>query len=316
MINQLNSNKIILISIFVVVVYGVIISLSDTKILFTKFSNANLDYLLIALGLFSLGYFIRSFRWIAMLRFMHIQIPILQNIIIYFTGYAFSLTPAKVGESIRSKYLKDDFKVPITQSLPTVLAERYYDVIGVLAIIFVTVGMTEARSFMVYVGIGLLIFFYFAVRKNVALRILSPLSRVKKLRAVQHMLMESIEVLETLLKPKIFFRCTFLTIVSWTVESIGACYVFKGFHLEFGFLKGAFDYVTTSLAGAATLLPGGVGGTEVSLIGLLLMQNHSYEEVLGPILMIRFFALWYVIIIGIVFTSIYKMNQRRTITNG
>lgn|GEM_PF-2688444 len=316
MINQLNSNKIILISIFVVVVYGVIISVSDTKILFTKFSNVNLEYLLIALGLFSLGYFVRSFRWIAMLRFMQIRIPILQNIVIYFTGYAFSLTPAKVGESIRSKYLKDDFKVPITQSLPTVLAERYYDVIGVLTIIFVTVGMTEARSFMVYVGIGLLVFFYFAVRRNIALRILSPLSRVKKLRAVQHMLMESIEVLETLLKPKIFFRCTFLTIVSWTVESIGACYVFKGFHLEFGFLKGAFDYVTTSLAGAATLLPGGVGGTEVSLIGLLLMQNHSYDEVLGPILMIRFFALWYVIIIGIVFTSIYKMNQRRTITNG
>jgi len=312
----LNSNKIILISIFVVVVYGVIISVSDTKILFTKFSNVNLEYLLIALGLFSLGYFVRSFRWIAMLRFMQIRIPILQNIVIYFTGYAFSLTPAKVGESIRSKYLKDDFKVPITQSLPTVLAERYYDVIGVLTIIFVTVGMTEARSFMVYVGIGLLVFFYFAVRRNIALRILSPLSRVKKLRAVQHMLMESIEVLETLLKPKIFFRCTFLTIVSWTVESIGACYVFKGFHLEFGFLKGAFDYVTTSLAGAATLLPGGVGGTEVSLIGLLLMQNHSYDEVLGPILMIRFFALWYVIIIGIVFTSIYKMNQRRTITNG
>lgn len=297
-------------------VYGVIISVSDTKILFTKFSNVNLEYLLIALGLFSLGYFVRSFRWIAMLRFMQIRIPILQNIVIYFTGYAFSLTPAKVGESIRSKYLKDDFKVPITQSLPTVLAERYYDVIGVLTIIFVTVGMTEARSFMVYVGIGLLVFFYFAVRRNIALRILSPLSRVKKLRAVQHMLMESIEVLETLLKPKIFFRCTFLTIVSWTVESIGACYVFKGFHLEFGFLKGAFDYVTTSLAGAATLLPGGVGGTEVSLIGLLLMQNHSYDEVLGPILMIRFFALWYVIIIGIVFTSIYKMNQRRTITNG
>lgn len=306
----------ILISIFVVVVYGVIISLSDTKILFTKFSNANLDYLLIALGLFSLGYFVRSFRWIAMLRFIQIQIPILQNIIIYFTGYTFSLTPAKVGESIRSKYLKDDFKVPITQSLPTVLAERYYDVIGVLAIIFVTVGITEARSFLVYVSIGLLIFFYFAVRKKIALKVLSPFSRVKKLRVVQHMLIESVEVLETLLKPKIFFRCIFLTIVSWTMESIGAYFVFKSFHLEIGLMKGAFDYVTTLLAGAATLLPGGVGGTELSLIGLLLMQNHSYDEVLGPVLMIRFFALWYVIIIGIVFTSIYKMNQQRTITNG
>ncbi|MDE1868010.1 MAG: flippase-like domain-containing protein, partial [Thaumarchaeota archaeon] len=279
-----------------------------------KFSTVNIKYLLIALGFFSLGYFVRSFRWIEMLRFMKIKIPVLKNIIIYFTGYAFSLTPGKVGEGIRSKYLKDSFEVSITRSLPTVLAERYYDVIGVIAIIFITVGLTQTGSFMVYAGIALLVFFYFSVRKKIALKLLSPLNRVKRLQAIQHNLIESVEVLETLLKPKIFVQCSFLTIVSWMAEAVGAYFVFKSFHLEFGILKGAFDYVTTSLAGAATLLPGGVGGTEASLIGLLLLQGHSYDDILGAVLMIRFFALWYVIIIGIVFTSIYKMNQRRYIS--
>lgn len=297
---------------FVVVVYAIIISLSDTKLLLTKFSTANIEFLLLALSFFSLGYFMRSFRWIAMLRFMEIKIPVLKNIIIYFTGYTFALTPGKVGEGIRSKYLKDDYGISIARSLPTVLAERYYDVIGVLAIIFITVGLTQARSFIVYAGIALLVFFYFSVRKKIALRILSPLNRIKRLQAIQHNLIELVEVLETLLKPKIFIQCSFLTIVSWAMEAIGASFVFKSFHLKFDILTGAFDYVTTSLVGAATLLPGGVGGTEASLISLLLLQGHKYDDILGSVLMIRFFALWYVIIIGIVFTSIYKMNQRRS----
>lgn len=309
----MNFNRVILVSIFVAAVYAAIILLSDTKILASKFATANLQYLLVALGFFSFGYFVRSFRWIAMLRFMGIRIPVLKNIIIYYTGYAFTLTPAKVGEGIRSKYLKDDFEVSIARSLPTVLAERYYDVIGVLVIIFVTAGLTDTRSFMTYVGIILLIFFYFAVRKKIALKILSPLNKIKRLQTVQHKLIETVEVIETLLKPKIFFQCSSFTIISWALEAVGASFVFKSFHLDFGILRGAFDYVTTSFAGGVTLLPGGVGGTEASLLGLLLLQGHAYNDVVGAVLMIRFFALWYTIMIGIAFTFIHRTDKKRSV---
>ncbi|MGI0045740.1 MAG: lysylphosphatidylglycerol synthase transmembrane domain-containing protein [Nitrosotalea sp.] len=307
----MNSNRIILVSVFVAAVYAVIISLSDTRILLSKFASANLQYLLVALGFFSLGYFVRFFRWRAMLVFMGIRIPVLRNIIIYYTGYAFTLTPAKVGEGIRSKHLKDEFEISIAKSLPTVLAERYYDVIGVLAIIFITAGLTETGSFMIYVGIMLLIFFYFAVRKKIALKMLSPLNKVKRLQTVQHKIIEAVDVLETLLKPRIFLQCTCLTIVAWALEAAGASFVFKSFHLNLGLLRGAFDYVTTSFAGGVTLLPGGVGGTEASLFGLLLLQGHTYNDVVGSVLMIRFFALWYTIMIGIVFTAIYKMSRKK-----
>lgn len=244
-----------------------------------------------------------------MLRFMEVRIPILKNIMIYYTGYAFTLTPAKVGEGIRSQYLKDEFGVPIAKSLPTVLSERYYDVIGVLAIIFVTAGLSD-RSFMVYLGVALLVFFYFAVKKRIAIKMLSPLKGIRRLQKIHQNLVESVEVLETLLKPKIFLQCTSLTILAWGLEAVGASFAFKGFHVGLGMLLGAFDYVTTSFAGGVTLLPGGVGGTEASLLGLLLLQGHTYNDVVGAVLMIRFFALWYTILIGIAFTTIYKMSRK------
>lgn len=309
-------NKIILISVFVIVIYAIIILLSDTKTLYSEFINANLQQVLTASGFFSLGYFIRSLRFVAMLRFMKIKVPILKNVIIYFTGYAFSLTPGKVGEGIRSKYLKDEFEISIIKSLPTVLAERYYDVVAVLFIIFITAGLTETKSFLAYIGVALLVLFYIAVRGKITAKFISLFNRIKKLQGIQYKILESIGTIETLLQPKIFLQCSILTIISWSVEAIGAYFVFKSFHLKIGVLNGIFTYVTTSLAGAATMLPGGVGGTEASLLGLLLLQGYGYNYALGAVLIIRFFALWYVIIIGVVFTSIYKLNQRNSIRNG
>lgn len=240
-----------------------------------------------------------------MLRFLGIKVPILKNITIYYTGYAFTLTPAKVGEGMRSRYLKDEFGTPVAKSLPTVLSERYYDLIGVLVIIFLTAGLTNG-SFMTYVGMILLVFFFLAVRKKVALKILAPLNKIRRTQKVYHSLLESVDVLETLLRWRIFVQSSLLTVLAWAFESAGASLVFEGFHLNLGLLRGAFDYVTTSFAGGITLLPGGVGGTEASLLGLLILQGHSYNDVVSAVLMVRFFALWYAIIIGIVFTAIHK----------
>lgn len=312
----MNSNKIILISIFVVVVYVMIISLSDTRTLYSRFVDVDQKYVLIGFGFFSLGYFVRSFRFVFMLRYMGIKIPIFKNIIIYFTGYAFSLTPGKVGEAVRSKYLKDEFQVSVVKSIPTVLAERYYDVVAVLSIIFVTIGLTETKSLLTYLCAVLLILVYIAVKKNITTKILSLLNRIKKLEWIQHKIIESVDTIEKLLQPKIFLQCSILTLVSWSVEAIGAYFVFKSFHLNIGMLKGVLTYVSTSLAGAATMLPGGVGGTEASLLGFLSIQGFSYNDSLGAVLLIRFFALWYVIIIGIVFTCIYKLNLRKSVRHG
>lgn len=306
---QLNFNHIILISIFVVIVYAIIILYSDTKILYSSFLNSNLEQIIIGISLFSLGAFIRSLRWILMLRHMKIKIPVKENIIIYFTGYAFALTPGKLGEGVRSKFLKDHYKIPIEKSLPTVLSERYYDVIGVISIIFITTGFVGQNT-IVYLSLGLLIFFYFVVRKNNATKILSNLGKIKKFSNLTQKLLNAVDTLEVLLQPKIFLKSSIITIVSWSCEALAVYFVFRSFHIDLGIAKAFSLYVITSFIGAASFLPGGVGGTEGSLLGLLLLDGFSYNEILGPVLVTRFLALWYMILIGIVFTFIYKIYRR------
>jgi len=307
----LNFNKIILILIFIVGIYAVIILLSDAEILYHKFVSANYQLLLVAMGFFSLGYFFRAFRWVVMLRFMGMRISLSKNLVIYFTGYAFTMTPGKLGEAVRSKYLEDEFNFSPSKTIPTIFAERYYDVIGVLAVAFLSVGAIKTENPLVFLSVVLLVAFYFGVKKRFAKKILSPLSKIKRLDKLNVKLMEYLETVEMLMKPRIFIASSSITILSWFVEAIGAYYIFEAFGINLGLSESIFIYVITSLIGAASFLPGGVGGTEGSLLGLLLLKGHEYNEVLGPVLMIRIFALWYVIVIGIFFTFLYRMKTRK-----
>lgn len=283
---------------------------SDTTELYESFTHAKLHYILIGIALFSLGAFIRSFRWILMLRHMKIKIPLKQNIIIYFTGYTFSLTPGKLGEGIRSKYLKDDHNIPVEKSFPTVFSERYYDVIGVISIVFIMTGFVEQNP-IVYISLVLLVFFYFAAKKNNATKILSPLKKIKKLSNFTKKVLISMDTLEVLLKPKIFLKSSIITIIAWGIEALAVFFVFLSFDINIGVEKASSLYVITSFIGAASFLPGGVGGTEGSMLGLLLLDGFSYNEILGPVLVTRFLALWYMIMIGITFTFIYRTYARR-----
>ena len=306
----LNFNHILLVSIFVVMVYVIIIFYSDTSILYKSFSSANLEQILIGIGLFSLGALIRSFRWILMLRYMKIKIPLKENIMIYFTGYTFALTPGKLGEGMRSKYLKDHYNIPIEKSLPTVFSERYYDVIGVISIIFITTGFVD-QNVIVYLSLGLLVFFYFAARKKNATKILSTIKKIKRLTNLTQKTLTVVETLEVLLKPKIFLKSSIITVISWGFEALGLYFVFRSFDIDLGVANACSLYVITSFIGAVSLLPGGVGSSEGSLLGLLLLDGFSYTQVLGPVLITRFLALWYMIIIGIVFTFIYRAYSKR-----
>ena len=310
----MNTNKIIFTAILAIGVYATIVLLSDTHLLYQKFATMHIYSILIALGLFSTGYFIRSFRWISMLRFMKINIPIGRNMMIYYTGYAFSLTPGKVGEAMRSKYLKDDFGVALEKSVPTIFTERYYDVMGVVVIALLTFGLSKSQSFFIFVSMGLLVLVYFAVKKKIIIRLLSPLKSSARLCKISSKIVMVSENLDSLLKPKIFLVCFVLTIVSWVIESTGAYFVFNAFDIQTTIPSAIFDYVLSALVGASSFLPGGIGGTEGSLIGLLLSEGHNYNQALGPVLMIRIFALWYVILIGLFFTFVYKLKYTKAET--
>jgi uncharacterized protein (TIRG00374 family) len=61
-----------------------------------------------------------------------------------------------------------------------------------------------------------------------------------------------------------------------------------------------FIYAFSTLAGAVSFLPGGLGGSEASMILLLRLSSVPLPVAVAAILLIRLTTLWYAVAIGIV----------------
>jgi len=73
-------------------------------------------------------------------------------------------------------------------------------------------------------------------------------------------------------------------------------------------------FVISSLIGAISMLPGGLGITEGGMIGLLLFQGIDYTEAFSVVLLVRIATLWYSIMLGLLgmrtlTASVYKTKK-------
>jgi uncharacterized protein (TIRG00374 family) len=64
------------------------------------------------------------------------------------------------------------------------------------------------------------------------------------------------------------------------------------------------------------MLPGGIGGTEVSMIGIFKFMGISYTEGLPAVILIRLCTLWFAVAVGIVFMIIMLSRSKGEKTGG
>ncbi len=83
--------------------------------------------------------FLRS-RWL--LSCLNHDLPVLRYMTYYFFGIAFLATPARVGETIRTFFLRKD-GVPYTDSLSILLLERVYDVLAMACLSLLAVAYVD-----------------------------------------------------------------------------------------------------------------------------------------------------------------------------
>ena len=100
---------------------------SDLKLISEKLQNFQLKYAFIIIPIITFSFFIRGFRWMLFLKYLKINIGIKNSFGIYFAGMAFGVTPAKVGELIKSQILKNKYSIAISKTAPIIFVERYYD---------------------------------------------------------------------------------------------------------------------------------------------------------------------------------------------
>ncbi len=235
---------------------------SDIKLLSEQFQNFQLEYVFIIIPIVIFSFFIRGFRWMLFLKYLKINIGIKNSFGIYFAGMAFGITPAKVGELIKSQILKNKYSIAISKTAPIIFVERYYDLFGIAIISF-----------------AVLLFLNFEI---------------------WIVLIPGYETIHVLLSPKIFIKTILLSKAAWIVESIGVFFIFQAFNSSLDFANILFIFASSTLLGGISLLPAGIGVIEGGMLAQLLLHDIDYSFALCLVLTVRLFTLWMSVIIGFI----------------
>lgn len=280
-----------------------------------ELANFNWAYLPLLLALSLGNYGFRFLKWQYYLRTLAIKLPFRDSLLIFMSGLGLSITPSKLGEVVRSHFLKEGFEVPIARSAPIVLADRLSDLVALILLCAAGVYSYRYGTGVIWAVavVVAIIFLLITVRPLGAMLMellqgLMPrlswhrLGRLKELYDSSAMLLDWRKVLVPVV----------LAVIAWGCEGTGFFLTLKGLGLHENLLVAIFIYTFSTIIGAVTLLPGGLGTTEGSLTGLLHVLGISTDTAALAAIIIRAATLWFGVALGAVCLVLAERRYRDT----
>src|ERR1043165_7740539 len=220
-----------------------------------------------ALGLALANYAIRLARWEAYLRRQEVVVPRRTSILVFGAGLSLSITPGKLGELIKSYLLHELHDIPATRTAPIVVAERGTDLIALLLLAVIGVGGYGIALQLVLVAAGVIAAGLVLLAWPRPTRALIDLStRAAGFRRFRTPLHDMYDGLAALCRPSTLVAATALAVPAWACECVGFALIVNGFageHIALGLAM--VIYAATTIAGALSFLPGGLGVTDSAM---------------------------------------------------
>ncbi|MFN3135797.1 MAG: YbhN family protein [Candidatus Kryptonium sp.] len=304
-----NLHKKILTSIFIGILILVLLTIYAN---FEKLLLSLRDFkwiLIIPILTFSiLNYLVRFLRWEFYLRKIGIKIPLSKSFLVFTSGLTMSITPGKFGEALKSYLLKITDNIPISRTAPIVVVERLNDFIAlVILALYGSFYFNYGEKITLGVGFAILGGIFILSEKKIFYIILGKMKKIigDKFITRIHTAYDSALVL---IEPKVLIPSILITIVSWLFECIGFYLVTYGYSMDISLNLATFIYSFSTIAGAISMLPGGLGPTEGSMTGLLILNKVSKDIAVATTIIIRFATLWFAVAIGLI--SLYAFQKK------
>ncbi len=295
----------ILIGLVVVVVVFI---LGDLNGAFKVLKGFNSRYLPLILFLAPLNYVFRYIKWNYYLKTAGLFPDIRINRLIFISGLAMAVTPGKVGELLKCYLLREHMGAPVGVTSSIVMAERLTD--GVSMVILASFGALTYTyggylllAIFIILTVAVLFFHFDILFQNME----RQLGKIRFLQRGVGFLREFQGNARKLFSlPGLLFAVG-IGVISWGFEGLVIFLAVKAFGGEISVLRSVFVVSFSSLLGALSFLPGGLGVAEGSIMALLLLAGLGRDMAAATTLVTRFSTLWLGVTIGI--GGLYRLKK-------
>ncbi|NTU74582.1 MAG: flippase-like domain-containing protein [Anaerolineaceae bacterium] len=223
----------------------------------------------------------------------------------FVAGFPLAVTPGKVGEVLKGVWLNRLSGIPVGKGISVVVAERISDGMAVLLLSLVgVIAYPKYWPAFLLVFVLLVGMIVLSQIRPAAMFILDQLEKIKLLKKIIVGTREFYEGSYSLFKPVPTLIAVSLGTISWLGEGIGFYLILTGLGLQPGLhlaSMAVFILAFSTIVGAVTALPGGLGAAEVSIAGMLtVLMVASPSEASAATLLIRLATLWFGVILGLI----------------
>jgi uncharacterized protein (TIRG00374 family) len=231
-----------------------------------------------------------------------------------------SVTPGKMGEVLKSYLLKEENGTSISKSAPIVLAERLTDFISiVLLCILGAFVFGYGQVLIIIAGIVFITSALLLSSRKFSFGLIGMLGKVRFFSKHTDKIHTAYNSIYLMVKFRPLLNGVLISSAAWFMECVGFYIVLKVFsassNVEVSLLVATFIYGFSTLVGAIAMLPGGLGVTEASLTGLLIVLKIPRDISVASSLIIRVATLWFAVFIGIITVFIYQNLTHRKFEN-
>jgi glycosyltransferase 2 family protein len=289
-----------------------------------ELQHANYWWLVPGVAVYFIGVWARTWRWHYMLRPLR-RIPLRELFPIVCIGYAGNnIYPARAGEVLRAYILKRHSQIPISANLATVVVERIFDGLVMLAFVLFALPFTNfgARYNTFVIGFSalflgaLVAFLIMAARPELMQRLLNTVltwwvperfhARVTELAA------RFLEGLASLRNGRDVVMIFFTSVIVWLLETLKYWFVMHAFPFDVPFtvlmLMNGIVNLATTLPGA----PGHIGTFDAPGIAVLMATGQVAQEVATSYTLVLHVALWLPITaLGLYYLGKAQLSVRR-----
>ncbi|MGB7320898.1 MAG: lysylphosphatidylglycerol synthase transmembrane domain-containing protein, partial [Albidovulum sp.] len=217
-------------------------------------------------------------------------------------GFAMIVTPGRVGELVRMRWLKRETGWSFERTAPLALMDRASDLTAMALILGLSVataagGITGALP----VTILALLAAYVATRPALLSALVTLAHRMigrgarffGRLRTAARSLSRFANV-------GVMIPALALGVIGWLAEGYAFHLLLGWMGTDIGLMKAIAIFVFATLAGGLTGAPGGVGGAEAAMIALLSLDGVGMEVSVPATAIIRVTTLWFALGIGMI----------------
>lgn len=244
---------------------------------------------------------LRFQRWTVLLGVLGHRLPAGRHFLAYLSGFALTTTPGKAGEALRGYFLQRE-GVPFADSVAAFLAERLMDV---LALCLLALLLTALAPSLLPAALALA-----ALSLAGALVVTGPrfagalgdhgLRRGGRLGRLATRVAAVLGHSGRMLAPSRLIAGTVTGLLAWGGQGLGLYLLGVGAGVEWTPGLAIGIYAAGLLASLLVFfLPGGIGGTELALVGLLSLAGVGTALALPLVLLSQLANLWFAVLLGL-----------------